>query len=383
MLVACTSSWPRLGPSPSRGALPQEVPVLLTGLEGKDAVTATLDGRELNFRPSAVGVDCSDGRSAARLVSGNDRSIWTLGKRRYRGRLVVEPRPGGGLRVFQRASLPDYVAGVLAGELVLWSAQPAELEAQAIASRTFAARKLLAGSQWLRDDTGDQRYIGMFRPANEAEAPLQGRIQRAVDLTRGVVLVDRTSGELASAHFHAACGGKTATPAVFGNATRASAFEGAVHCEPCSRRAATASSPQDDNLRWSVTLSAEEWQREARALGIGDRLRSLRPTATDAAGRWIEVELTGNRARTHVSFEDLRGRFGPTRLKSASIVRQWPEAGAPLDGGLLLEGLGRGHGVGLCQEGMRGYAKQGWTGADILTHYYPGAHIERRATGLL
>ena len=75
---------------------------------------------------------------------------------------------------------------------------------------------------------------------------------------------------------------------------------------------------------WETTLSAAEWEQEANTLGIGRKLRSLRPSAVDASGRWLEVELTGDLGRTHIAFEDLRKRFGYERVKSASIVHQWP-----------------------------------------------------------
>ena len=40
---------------------------------------------------------------------------------------------------------------------------------------------------------------------------------------------------------------------------------------------------------------------------------------------------------------------------------------------LVVSGRGFGHGVGLCQQGARGYAERGWSAEDILAHYYPGA----------
>jgi stage II sporulation protein D len=40
-------------------------------------------------------------------------------------------------------------------------------------------------------------------------------------------------------------------------------------------------------------------------------------------------------------------------------------------------GRGWGHGLGLCQWGMEGLARQGRTAADILRVYFPGAKITR------
>jgi stage II sporulation protein D len=46
---------------------------------------------------------------------------------------------------------------------------------------------------------------------------------------------------------------------------------------------------------------------------------------------------------------------------------------------LVIAGRGWGHGVGLGQWGMLGFAREGWPYARILAHYYRGTTIERRA----
>jgi SpoIID/LytB domain protein len=38
-------------------------------------------------------------------------------------------------------------------------------------------------------------------------------------------------------------------------------------------------------------------------------------------------------------------------------------------------GAGRGHGVGMCQNGARGMARAGYGYRDILTHYFTGATV--------
>jgi stage II sporulation protein D len=43
--------------------------------------------------------------------------------------------------------------------------------------------------------------------------------------------------------------------------------------------------------------------------------------------------------------------------------------------GLVFEGRGAGHGVGLCQWGAKGMAEEGKSYRDILGFYYPGAEI--------
>ena len=43
--------------------------------------------------------------------------------------------------------------------------------------------------------------------------------------------------------------------------------------------------------------------------------------------------------------------------------------------GLILNGNGWGHGVGLCQWGANGMAARGLTYREILAHYYSGVRI--------
>jgi SpoIID/LytB domain protein len=44
---------------------------------------------------------------------------------------------------------------------------------------------------------------------------------------------------------------------------------------------------------------------------------------------------------------------------------------------VIFRGGGRGHGVGMCQQGARGMALQGKGYVDILRHYFTGVTIER------
>src|SRR4051812_13975998 len=50
---------------------------------------------------------------------------------------------------------------------------------------------------------------------------------------------------------------------------------------------------------------------------------------------------------------------------------------------VAVSGHGWGHGLGLAQWGAYGYAKHGWSAAQILGHYYTGTTLERRATPLV
>ena len=174
-----------------------------------------------------------------RLPAPGDGGRWTLGERRYRGTFEFQLRAGGGLHVSNVVPLEDYVLGVVASELAVWSALPAELEAQAIAARTYALRALAdrpTGAAWLWDDVHDQAYRGVpDLEGSAAQRAVLARVADAVRATRGAVLVQ--DGRLFDARYSAACGGRSARLLdVFPKA--APFVYPASSCAPCVRIAA-------------------------------------------------------------------------------------------------------------------------------------------------
>lgn len=307
-----------------------------------------------------------------------------LAGRLYRGELLIEPHRAGGLRVTNVVPLEDYVAGVVPSELVLWSAEPAEIQAQAIAARTYALRSLVDRSQtsrevFLWDDTRDQVYQGLYRAGSSAAARrVESRLKTALRASRGQVLLE-DSGGLFDVRFHASCGGHTTTPA------RAFPLEsqlttGAVACGPCealgaAERSWPASDERRRSVHWTWTATRADLDQLARSLDLGAHLQRLRPATRDDYGRWLTVELEGDRRRRTIDVTRLRGELDPARLKSGLLLRTWPPAGDLITGGLLFEGLGRGHGAGLCQVGSHELAARGWSAPRILAYYLSGSHL--------
>lgn len=290
--------------------------------------------------------------------------------RAFAGELVFERRAGGGLRAHELVMPEDYVRGVVAAELAIWSAPPALLEAQAIAARTYAAYTLRArgGSRegaFLWDSTLDQAYATADRTDALPRQVLE-RLDRAVERTAGLVLVHR--GVLLESLYHAACGGWTASVVdVFGR--RGPLVP--VPCPPCTERAQR----RDPDVVWSWTASPAQLSGLARRLGLGPRLNSLAPALVDEHDRWLQVRLVGPAGSATLPLNELRGELGARELKGSRIDRTWPVPGATLRGGLRFDGRGRGHGVGLCQTGARDLADAGASARQILAHYYSGATL--------
>ncbi|HVS09036.1 MAG TPA: SpoIID/LytB domain-containing protein [Planctomycetota bacterium] len=362
-----------------------KVRVRLTGLDGASPVhvLGTLHGELVLERRgalvrSAADRGASQGSAEVRLAPAPGSRL-RAGERSYGGALIVRPRAAGGLEVFCELDLEEYVEGVVASELAIWSAEGAALEAQAIAARSFAIAQLdsrgrSASEPTLLDDVRDQAFRGAHVPdprSGRAAREVAARLRAAVRRTRGIVLFE--DPRVVDARFHAACGGATADgAAVFPEADFACLRS--VECAPCrgSLGAARGASPELD-WRWTAPRFALE--RLARELGLGEHLLRLAPARRDSAGRWLEVRLEGESGARTIPFEELRRRLSRKELASSLLVRTWPRAGETIGGGLLFEGRGRGHGVGLCQEGASAWARAGWSAERILAHYYPGAAL--------
>ncbi|MEC8495978.1 MAG: hypothetical protein VXZ39_13700, partial [Planctomycetota bacterium] len=247
------------------------------------------------------------------------------------------------------------------------------------------ARRAAGADLVLTDGVLDQAYCGAYEGTSSAGAArAQRRLEAAVRATRGLVLM-RGDG-LEEARYHASCGRHTANFAdVFADEVRELGAVGptGVHCRPCATRAAAeqANGAPDATrpLGWIARLEPGDLERAGAALGLDGPVTLLAPARVDDAGRWLEVHVAGpDRALRVEPFDDLRAAIGYGVLKGSAIVTTLPRPGRPIGAeGLTVQGRGRGHGVGLCQEALRDLAREGWSAARILRHYYPGTRLER------
>ncbi|QDU67045.1 SpoIID/LytB domain-containing protein [Engelhardtia mirabilis] len=367
----------------------RRVPLRISDLDGRVSVALESGGERVELWRQGSAVDGSDLRRAPFHVLEPARGSdgWRINGRLYPGPLCVEPAPNGGLRVTAWLDLEDYVEGVVAAEVVLWSAPPALLEAQAIAARSYAVASLAdrarRGRPTLIDGVLDQAYRGTFEPdAAARNRGIDQRLRAAIDSTRGQVL--SVARRVVDARFHGACGGSTASFVdVFGAPVAPAQLP--RPCIGCSTDAAAAIAalsrgaaelpPGTSDLYWAYTATPAELGALAAKAGVGAQLRFLEPSRVDATGRWLGVALVGDRGRSEMSMVDLRRQIGWSKVKSGRIHSTWPRSGSSITGGMRLDGFGSGHGVGLCQRGARDLADDGWTSRRILAHYYAGASI--------
>ncbi len=249
--------------------------------------------------------------------------------------------------------LETYLRGVVPLESPPgWPA--AALQAQAIVARTYAlSRRSPSRPYDVQAGDADQHYGG---PAAE-----RATTNAAVDSTRGLTL--RYAGGPASVFYSSCCGGHTADAATLWGRSGLPYLRGVVDDPNCT------ASP---DYRWRRTLPLD---RASALLGSRVALAGFDLTDVDETGRarTLVVRDTAG-AASPLTVDELRRRFGTDTvrslwLRSVSIDRT---QAVPM---FVIEGSGRGHGVGLCQWGAHGLATSGADAATILSHFFPGTEV--------
>jgi stage II sporulation protein D len=126
---------------------------------------------------------------------------------------------------------------------------------------------------------------------------------------------------------------------------------------------------------WTKGLSVAQVQaRLARAArGIGGII-DLRVASRGASRRVTDLEIVGTNGTAHVRGGRIRSALG-LREQLFVIDREYDDNGRVNE--FVFTGRGWGHGVGMCQVGAYGLAKQGWSAEQIIKAYYTDVEVTR------
>lgn len=265
--------------------------------------------------------------------------------------------------------LEEYVTGVTAAEMPA-SFEVEALKAQAVIARTYALSRLRSrggqgcasrgGADICSDHNCCQDWITRgdaleYKWAGEPGAGYWDKIVGAVAGTRGEVMLYQ--GHPVNAVFHSTCGGHTEDSEEVWQASLP--YLRAVPCLYCRH------SPWSER---QFTYSLEEFNRLLNGSSPGIPPAPVEPVFASlhrtAPGRIKHLEINDFSYTGH----QLREVLG---LPSTGV--SWQVG----NGQVTLTTRGYGHGVGLCQYGADGMARQGHTYPDILRHYYQGVHLVR------
>ncbi|MDP3804034.1 MAG: SpoIID/LytB domain-containing protein [Candidatus Omnitrophota bacterium] len=317
--------------------------VVMEGPYFSSVVTAQKEGLKIGKKDIKL--------SGVKVKVDKDANIY-VNSRRFRGDMDIIRKDNGKLVVVNHIPIDYYLYGVLYHEVShRWPAEV--LKAQAITARTFAlyqARQNKLQPYDLRSDIYSQVYGG--------RASEKWSTTRAVDLTRSEVLTYK--GDIIPTYYHATCAGYTEDASNLWNID-APYLKGAP-CDHCR---------DSKHYRWTKEMPLWELANKLKNGGykIG-KIASVTILSKNRSGRIDKIEIKDEAGISVIlTGKDFRQLIGPNELRSAKFDAsiKWNS--------LIMEGLGWGHGVGMCQWGAYGMARKGKKAEEILEYYYPGTEI--------
>jgi stage II sporulation protein D len=273
----------------------------------------------------------------------------------YRDEVLIRRNSKGNLDVINRLNLDDYLKGVIPFEgNPKWALE--SLKAQAVASRTFALSKMLARRNEEYDVSAG--HMSQVYAGKQIESV---KTDQAVDATRGEVLLYK--GRIFPAFFHSTCGGATTAADLVWRVKPLPPL-GGVECKFCQR------SP---HFKWEakVTPATIKEKLAKQEMPVQDVL-GIRTDKIDKTGRAHKLVIQSTWAEKVVDADAFRVWVDPMHLKSNLITKITAR-----DGAFVFKGRGWGHGVGMCQYGMKYLGELGYSCQGILEYYYPGATIAK------
>ena len=133
--------------------------------------------------------------------------------------------------------------------------------------------------------------------------------------------------------------------------------------------------------RWEVKYSASQLSdliRRRSGTGYGDLL-DLIPVERGTSGRLVKLKIVGSKKSRTIGKElEIRRTLSESHLYSSAFVVEKSGGSPDKPEEFILKGAGWGHGVGLCQIGAAVMGEKGFKYNEILTHYFPGASVEKR-----
>lgn len=343
-------------------AAPHEVMVTSAGpvLVAAEGWKTTLEG-SVRVRRAGGRLLVNDRRTAPPVRVAGGAAFLTVDGTPVRGDLVISVRDRRVL-VVNELALEDYVRSVVPSEVP--SDWPAEaLKVQAILARTYVLHQQAErGGNGFDVDATVQSQVYRGIPSED------GRTSKAVEATAGRVV--HYGGRLAFTPYHSTSAGPTEDASeVWGIDL------------PYLKGVDCSFDTESPAARWTRRVPLDEIEASLDQAGyrVGP-IGSLTPLGRNRSGRVSAVRIVHAGGALILKGEDLRRIIGYRRLPSMrfdlTAFEVNPESRQVE---VWFQGGGWGHGVGLCQWGMKALAERGWTADQIISYYYPGTTIHALA----
>lgn len=309
------------------------------------------------------------------IIPADHASVaFQIGKRRYPGGLEISygAAKGGSceLVAINLVDLETYTEGVLAGE-VYSSWAPEALKAQAVATRTYALRRM-SENKSRNYDVDDTVLSQVYLGKNGVEA-----FRTAVRETHGQVLV--YEGVPIRAHYFSSGGGTT-------EGDEEVWLGGNDEPYLTAREDFDWMSP---HYRWKEPFAIEGSDLLAK-LGLKPDHEGWIEPSIWSADKILAYRFCAGGGTINLTREQIRQKLGLQSPRFHVTVRDSEGQEVAMESRMelgsstvvIFDGVGKGHGVGLSQWGAQGMAlmckSDGvpiYDYVDILKHYYPGVEL--------
>lgn len=272
--------------------------------------------------------------------------------RTFRGDIQLIRSGASKLTVINRIGLEDYVQGILYHEASHYWPMEA-LKAQAIVSRTYAVYQGQQNRGKDFDVTSD-----IYSQVYGGKTSERERTNKAVGETAAKVLTYQD--KVIPAYFHATCGGHTEDASRLWNVNLLP-LKG-VPCGFCK---------DSPHYNWHYVAGLDEIEEKLADSGYKtSNIKDIAVSGRDSSGRVLDLRIAAFKKEIKISAKDFRNIMGPNIIRSTNFKV------SIVDKDAVFEGLGWGHGVGLCQWGAYFMSKLGWGYEKILKYYYPGSDVK-------
>lgn len=350
---------------------------------------------------------------------------------RFKGALKVLPLENS-LCVINRISIEDYLVSVISSEMSA-TASKELLKAHAVISRSWLLAQIEKTTQLCE---ADKQYQSIFQAEEELirwydredhtlfDVCADDHCQRYQGITRAStpivqeVITETTAevltynNELCDTRFSKCCGGvtevfetcwepinkpyllalkdsenntfpdlKAEKNAIEWIRTAPDAFCHTTDKDILSQVLNNYDQETADFYRWQISYTQEELSaliKKKSGIDFGNII-DIRPLKRGSSARLEKILLVGTKKQMTIGKElEIRRLLSETHLYSSAFVVDKEDIIGDLPGKFVFTGAGWGHGVGLCQIGAAVMGAKGYTYKEILSHYFPGAIIEKR-----
>jgi len=127
--------------------------------------------------------------------------------------------------------------------------------------------------------------------------------------------------------------------------------------------------------RWKERVAADELKRRLSRsrVAVGD-IEDLVATVRGKSNRVKELEIIGSQGRSSLTGSRVRSALG---LRETLFVVEPERDERGRIAAFIFTGRGWGHGVGMCQTGAYGLAKEGYSYRAIIQKYYTGVRLQK------